>query len=60
VRWVECIRLLKQSGANFFIEVGPGRVLGNLNKKIDHDLANAHVDDPASLAKTIEKLTARR
>ena len=57
VRWVECIHLLKQSGANFFIEVGPGRVLGNLNRKIDPALANAHVDDPASLAKTIEKLT---
>ena len=57
VRWVECIHLLKQSGATHFVEVGPGRVLGNLNKKIDHDLINAHVDDPVSLEKTIEKLT---
>ena len=38
VRWVECIELLKQSGATHYIEVGPGKVLAGLNGKIDRSL----------------------
>src|SRR5206468_3964915 len=38
VRWVECIRLLQQSGATHYIEVGPGKVLTGLNKQIDPTL----------------------
>jgi [acyl-carrier-protein] S-malonyltransferase len=34
VRWVESIRLLAESGVDRFIEVGPGKVLGALVRKI--------------------------
>src|SRR5215475_14016961 len=34
VRWVECIQLLAAQGATHFIEVGPGKVLGGLNRQI--------------------------
>jgi [acyl-carrier-protein] S-malonyltransferase len=53
VRWVECIKLLQQSGVTQYIEVGPGNVLSGLNRKIDRSLVTCHVSDPASLEKTV-------
>lgn len=53
VRWVECIQLLKNSGATHFIEVGPGKVLQGLNHKIDKSLVTCHVDSPTTLEKAI-------
>jgi [acyl-carrier-protein] S-malonyltransferase len=57
VRWVECIELLKQSGATHYIEVGPGKVLTGLNHKIDKSVATTHVDSPEALEKALEFLT---
>jgi [acyl-carrier-protein] S-malonyltransferase len=56
VRWVECIRLLQQSGATHFIEVGPGKVLCGLNRQIDRAFNSTNVEDPASLEKTLTAL----
>jgi [acyl-carrier-protein] S-malonyltransferase len=53
VRWVECIQLLQQSGATHYIEVGPGKVLGGLNRQIDRALTTTNVEDSASLEKTL-------
>ena len=53
VRWVECIALLQKSGANRFIEVGPGKVLSGLNRQIDRALMTTNVEDQASLEKTL-------
>jgi len=53
VRWVECIHLLQQSGATHYIEVGPNKVLSGLNRQIDRELPTFHVEDPASLEKTL-------
>jgi [acyl-carrier-protein] S-malonyltransferase len=58
VRWVECIELLKQSGATHYIEVGPGKVLSGLNHKIDSSLITTHVDGPEALQKALGVLTA--
>jgi [acyl-carrier-protein] S-malonyltransferase len=57
VRWVECIELLKQSGATHYIEVGPGKVLSGLNHKIDKSLVTTHVDSPEALHKALVALT---
>jgi [acyl-carrier-protein] S-malonyltransferase len=57
VRWVECIRLLQQSGATHYIEVGPGKVLSGLNRQIERDLATTNVEDPASLEKALNTLS---
>src|ERR1700742_1902487 len=57
VRWVECIELLKKSGATHYIEVGPGKVLTGLNHKIDKNLVTTHVDSPEALQKALEFLT---
>jgi [acyl-carrier-protein] S-malonyltransferase len=57
VRWVECIELLKNSGATHYIEVGPGKVLSGLNHKIDKSLVTTHVDSPEALQKALTALT---
>jgi len=58
VRWVECIRLLQQSGATHYIEIGPGKVLTGLNKQIDPALQTqtVNVEDQASLEKALSSL----
>jgi [acyl-carrier-protein] S-malonyltransferase len=58
VRWVECIQLLIDHGANHFIEVGPGKVLSGLMRQIDRNQKTFNVEDSASLEKTLTSLTA--
>jgi [acyl-carrier-protein] S-malonyltransferase len=58
VRWVECVQLLRDSGATHFIEVGPGKVLTGLNRQIDRALQTVNVDDPASLQKALDAFAA--
>lgn len=50
VRWVECVRALQGAGAAALVEIGPGRVLCGLAKRIDRALAAFPVDDPDTLA----------
>lgn len=34
VRWQDCIEAMNRDGANLFLEIGPGKVLAGLNKRI--------------------------
>jgi len=56
VRWVECVELLKTSGATTFIEVGPGKVLSGLMRQIDRAQKMLNVEDSDSLQKTLAAL----
>ncbi|MGB8031696.1 MAG: ACP S-malonyltransferase [Terracidiphilus sp.] len=56
VRWVDCMQSLKDSGADLFIEVGPGKVLCGLLKQIDPALKSLNVEDVTSLEKTLAEL----
>ena len=56
VRWVDCVRALAADGAEVFVEVGPGKVLGGLLKQIDPALKALNVEDAASLEKTLAEL----
>ena len=56
VRWVECVQRLAAEGAGTVVEVGPGRVLSGLARRIDKTLALYNVEDPASLDKTLAGL----
>jgi len=49
VRWVETVLCMKETGVDRLVEVGPGRVLSGLVKRIDPDMPLANVEDPASL-----------
>ena len=49
VRWVETVRRIAALGATTVVEIGPGKVLTGLAKRIAPELALLNVEDPASL-----------
>jgi [acyl-carrier-protein] S-malonyltransferase len=53
VRWVESIRALAAAGVTRVVELGPGKVLGGLVKRISKDVEVLNVEDPASLDKAL-------
>jgi [acyl-carrier-protein] S-malonyltransferase len=53
VRWTDGIRRLAEEGATTFVEVGPGRVLTGLLRRIVADARGHSVEDPAGLDKTL-------
>jgi [acyl-carrier-protein] S-malonyltransferase len=58
VRWTDCVRRMAAEGATTFLEVGPGRVLTGLLKRIDGALSGHAIDDPAGLDKAVAALEA--
>ena len=58
VRWVACTEALLASGAELFIESGPGKVLTGLLRQIDRSQRCLNVEDPASLEKALAELAA--
>jgi [acyl-carrier-protein] S-malonyltransferase len=56
VHWIECAKTLGAAGTTLFIEVGPGKVLSNLMRQIDPAHKTLHVEDSASLEKTLTAL----
>lgn len=54
VRWAESVRALTALGADILVELGPGRVLTGLARRIERDLPAIAVEDPASLAKALD------
>lgn len=56
VLWEDCIKTISSSGINAFIEVGPGKVLSGLIKRIDSSVKALNVGDMDSLNKTLTDL----
>ena len=56
VRWVETIVRMKEMGVEALVEIGPGRVLAGLVRKIDPELQTHNVEDPESLEETLGAL----
>jgi [acyl-carrier-protein] S-malonyltransferase len=56
VRWTDCTQRLSREGATAFLEVGPGRVLTGLLKRILDGVRGHAVEDPASLEKAVAAL----
>ncbi|BAE74334.1 Malonyl CoA-acyl carrier protein transacylase [Sodalis glossinidius str. 'morsitans'] len=54
VRWTESVEYLASQGVEVLLEIGPGKVLTGLTKRIDGNLSGAEVNDLASLAAAIE------
>jgi [acyl-carrier-protein] S-malonyltransferase len=58
VRWIECVEALKAQGVTRVVELGPGKVLAGLVKRISKDIETFNVEDAASLEKTLAALGA--
>ncbi|MCL5058720.1 MAG: ACP S-malonyltransferase [Actinobacteria bacterium] len=53
VRWEECVETLIVGGVGTFVEVGPGRVLSGLVRKISRDVNIMNAEDCSSLEKVL-------
>lgn len=53
VRWIESVEALRQAGVTKVVEVGPGKVLCGLVRRISKELEILNVEDPASLEKAV-------
>jgi len=58
VRWIESVHELARLGATRMVEVGPGKVLSGLVKRIDKAIEVHHVEDRESLERTLAALGA--
>ena len=56
VRWEEVVTRLVKEGARIFIEVGPGKVLSGLIRRIVPEVRVLNVEDQASLDATLKAL----
>ncbi len=56
VHWTQTIEKMIADGVDTFIEIGPGKVLAGLNKKINAEVKTYNVFDKESLESTIEAL----
>lgn len=56
VHWTETIQGMVNEGITTFIEIGPGKVLAGLNKKINPEITTYNVFDIESLKSTINEL----
>ncbi len=58
VLWEESVRALVRMGMHTLVEVGPGKVLSGLARRIAPELRLLNVQDPPSLAATVAALAA--
>lgn len=56
VYWQEIIENMINDGAQIIVEIGPGKTLSGLTKKINGDVVTLHVEDHESLEHTIKVL----
>jgi len=59
VRWTECVHRMVREGATTFLEVGPGRVLTGLLRRISETARGHAVEDPDGLEKALAELGRR-
>jgi [acyl-carrier-protein] S-malonyltransferase len=57
VRWTDCVARMAAEGAQTLLEVGPGRVLTGLLRRIDGGLTGLAVEDPAGADKAVVAAT---
>ena len=57
VLWTDSVNKMKESGVEKLIEVGPGKVLTGLTRRIDKSLSASAIIDVKSLKSTIEEIS---
>jgi [acyl-carrier-protein] S-malonyltransferase len=58
VRWVESVERMAAAGVDTLVELGPGKVLTGLARRIDKSLRTFSVEDPAGLAAALKEVCA--
>lgn len=56
VYWTQIIQKMVEEGVDTFVEIGPGKVLAGLNKKINAEVKTYNVFDSASLELCVNEL----
>lgn len=56
VRWTQTINNIEKEGITNFIEIGPGKVLAGLNKKINAELTTLNIFDYESLMSVVSEI----
>jgi [acyl-carrier-protein] S-malonyltransferase len=56
VRWRECVLAMKEQGVETLVEVGSGKVLAGLTKRIDKELSATSVGTPADVESFLKTL----
>jgi [acyl-carrier-protein] S-malonyltransferase len=56
VRWRECVLTMKEHGVEALVEVGSGKVLAGLTKRIDKELSATSVGAPADVESFLKTL----
>ena len=59
VLWVDTIKNMSANGVTHMLEMGPGKVLTGLGKRIDKSITTLPVLDQASLEKALEETRER-
>ena len=56
VRWRECVLTMKGEGVDTLVEIGAGKVLSGLARRIDRELTGVSVNGPADVEAFLESL----
>lgn len=54
VRWVDCVKYMYRNGVREFVEIGPGKVLSGLIKRICEDVNVYAVEHPSEIESLLE------
>lgn len=49
VRWRECVLAMRHGGVEELVEIGCGKVLSGMTKRIDREIASKNVETPADI-----------
>ncbi len=56
VRWRECVEFMRDAGVDTVVEIGAGRVLSGLTRRIDRDLKAISVSTPGDIDSLVKSL----
>jgi len=56
VRWRECVLYMRDNGVDTLIEIGVGKVLTGLTRRIDRDLSGRSIQSPADIEALLKDL----